>query len=140
MPREPAPRHKVRGDPSKVALDEATFKKFLEKEPKQRKGSRKNAPDPRLDPNIDPRRAKRIVANRESAARSKAKQKQHLENLKSMHRSLYMQKTMIQQELDAIQADSKRVEEENATLVSMLHAYRDGKLLGRKRGRDPANL
>ena len=40
---------------------------------------RQPALDPRLDPGIDPKRAKRILANRLSAARSKLKQKSHLE-------------------------------------------------------------
>ena len=43
------------------------------------KGGRQPAMDPRLDPNVDPKRAKRILANRVSAARSKMKQKSHVE-------------------------------------------------------------
>lgn len=43
------------------------------------KGGRQPAMDPRLDPNVDPKRAKRILANRLSAARSKMKQKSHVE-------------------------------------------------------------
>eukprot|EP00798_Chlamydomonas_sp_ICE-L_P012167 gene12167-15280_t len=38
-------------------------------------GGRKVAFDPRLDPNIDPKRAKRIIDNRESAARSYLKKR-----------------------------------------------------------------
>ena len=49
--------------------------------PDQRKGrgGRQPALDPRLDPSVDPKRAKRILANRLSAARSKMKQKTHME-------------------------------------------------------------
>lgn len=43
------------------------------------KGGRQPALDPRLDPNVDPKRAKRILANRLSAARSKMKQKTHVD-------------------------------------------------------------
>jgi hypothetical protein len=39
------------------------------------KGGRQPAADPRLDPSIDPKRARRIMANRLSAAKSKMKQK-----------------------------------------------------------------
>ncbi|QDZ18130.1 BZIP domain-containing protein [Chloropicon primus] len=107
-------------------LDKNVFKKLLEEKPKgkQRKNTRKTAPDPRLDPNIDPKRAKRIIANRESAARSKAKQKQHLENLKNMHKALNLQKTSIQQEIDSVHADARRVEKENEELLKRLQDYR----------------
>ena len=43
------------------------------------KGGRQPAADPRLDPSIDPKRARRILANRLSAARSKMKQKSHVD-------------------------------------------------------------
>ncbi|KAK9831303.1 hypothetical protein WJX81_000290 [Elliptochloris bilobata] len=46
------------------------------------KGGRQPAADPRLDPNIDPKRARRILANRLSAARSKMKQKSHVDGLR----------------------------------------------------------
>lgn len=46
---------------------------------KRGKGGRQPASDPRLDPNIDERRAKRILANRLSAARSKMKQKNQMD-------------------------------------------------------------
>ncbi len=43
------------------------------------KGGRQPALDPRLDPSVDPKRAKRILANRLSAAKSKMKQKSHVD-------------------------------------------------------------
>lgn len=46
---------------------------------KRGKGGRQPAADPRLDPNIDARRAKRILANRLSAARSKLRQKNQMD-------------------------------------------------------------
>ena len=48
--------------------------------------------DPRLDPNVDPKRAKRILANRLSAARSKNKQRGHLESLENAKTLLTHQK------------------------------------------------
>jgi hypothetical protein len=48
--------------------------------------------DPRLDPTIDPKRAKRILANRLSAARSKSKQRGHLDVLEGAHATLVQQK------------------------------------------------
>ncbi len=55
---------------------------LLEKVQRKGKGGRAPAEDPRLDPSIDPRKARRILANRISAARSKLKQKLLLEGLK----------------------------------------------------------
>ena len=52
---------------------------------KRGKGGRQPASDPRLDPNIDDRRAKRILANRLSAARSKMKQKNQMDVSYSVH-------------------------------------------------------
>ena len=109
-------------------LEDEIFKKFLNKKPKK-KSCRKTAPDPRLDPTIDPKRAKRIVANRESAARSKTKQKQHLEYLKNTHKELVAQKLAIQQQIDKSQADSKRLETENKALIVQLELIRQQKKL-----------
>lgn len=59
---------------------EVAHRAFLVPPHKKRgKGGRQPASDPRLDPNIDERRAKRILANRLSAARSKMKQKNQMD-------------------------------------------------------------
>jgi hypothetical protein len=46
-------------------------------------GGRQPAGDPRLDPDIDPKRAKRILSNRLSAARSKMKAKIMMETMRT---------------------------------------------------------
>lgn len=63
-------------------LEPQTVSALLEKVQRKGKGGRAPAEDPRLDPSIDPRKARRILANRISAARSKLKQKLILEGLK----------------------------------------------------------
>lgn len=65
---------------AKTADVEVAHRAFLVPPHKKRgKGGRQPASDPRLDPNIDERRAKRILANRLSAARSKMKQKNQMD-------------------------------------------------------------
>lgn len=49
------------------------------------KGGRSPAGDPRLDPSVDPKKAKRILANRMSAARSKLKQRELVDGLRAKH-------------------------------------------------------
>jgi len=68
--------------------------------PQRRKGrgGRTAAMDPRLDPSIDPKRAKRILANRLSAARSKNKQRGHLDILEGAHNQLLQQKEELMRE------------------------------------------
>ena len=65
---------------ARTADAEVAHRAFLVPAHKKRgKGGRQPAQDPRLDPNIDERKAKRILANRLSAARSKMKQKNQME-------------------------------------------------------------
>ena len=65
---------------ARTADVEVAHRAFLVPPHKKRgKGGRQPASDPRLDPNIDERRAKRILANRLSAARSKMKQKNQMD-------------------------------------------------------------
>ncbi|WZN62765.1 BZIP domain-containing protein [Chloropicon roscoffensis] len=122
---KPKAQEKVEAEP----LDEKEFNKLLKKQTKGKKkqNTRKTAPDPRLDPNIDPKRAKRIIANRESAARSKAKQKEHLESLKNLHQSLTEQKSSIEKEIFSIHADSERMRSDNERLIQMIHCLREAK-------------
>ena len=55
--------------------------------------------DPRMDPNIDPKKAKRILANRLSAAKSKLKQKTAMENLKVRIQGLEQNKIELEHEI-----------------------------------------
>lgn len=65
---------------ARTADVEVAHRAFLVPPHKKRgKGGRQPASDPRLDPNIDERKAKRILANRLSAARSKMKQKNQMD-------------------------------------------------------------
>ena len=67
--------------------------------PGQGRGGRTAAMDPRLDPSIDPKRAKRILANRQSAARSKNKQRGHLDSLEAAQNVLVRQKSILLKEV-----------------------------------------
>jgi len=91
---------------------------------KKGKGGRQPAKDPRLDPNMDPRKAKRIVANRKSAARSKQKQKRHVESLQLQHDTLMIQmllcgreKEKLENEIDALEHDTRLLEKELQALM-----------------------
>ena len=65
-----------------AGIPEHTCREVLGKVTHRGKGGRTPASDPRLDPSIDPKKAKRILANRISAARSKIRQKVVMETLK----------------------------------------------------------
>ena len=65
-----------------AGIPEHTRREVLGKVTQRGKGGRTPASDPRLDPTIDPKKAKRILANRISAARSKIRQKVVMETLK----------------------------------------------------------
>ena len=71
---------------------EVAHRAFLVPAHKKRgKGGRQPASDPRLDPSIDERRAKRILANRLSAARSKMKQKNQMDvGFPHVHGNVYL--------------------------------------------------
>jgi len=91
---------------------------------KKGKGGRQPAKDPRLDPNMDPRKAKRIVANRKSAARSKQKQKRHVESLQLQHDTLMIQmllcgreKEKLDNEIDELDHDTRLLEKELQALI-----------------------
>jgi hypothetical protein len=50
--------------------------------PRKKHNGRRPLMDPRLDPNIDPKKAQRILANRQSAARTKLRQQMIIESAK----------------------------------------------------------
>lgn len=64
-------------------IPEELIPQVVEKAHRRGKGGRQPAIDPRMDPSIDPKKARRILANRQSAARSKMKQKLLVETLRT---------------------------------------------------------
>ena len=80
---------------------------------KKGKGGRQPAQDPRLDPDIDPKRAKRILANRQSAARSKLKQKVLMDGLRSRQNVLAVQREAVTQELCHLSHKCRELEQDN---------------------------
>ncbi|GMH35659.1 hypothetical protein BSKO_03527 [Bryopsis sp. KO-2023] len=92
---------------------------------KKGKGGRQPAKDPRLDPNICPRKAKRIVANRQSAARSKQKQKQHLENLQLQHDTLTIQTLLCRREKEKLEKENGNLAKDIKILELELQALSD---------------
>ncbi|GFR48793.1 hypothetical protein Agub_g10741 [Astrephomene gubernaculifera] len=101
-------------------LEPQTVSALLEKVQRKGKGGRAPAEDPRLDPSIDPRKARRILANRISAARSKLKQKLILEGLKARYQQLLSSKTEYQSELAELRAACKELENRNRGLAGKL--------------------
>lgn len=79
---------------------------------KKGKGGRQPAKDPRLDPNMDQRKAKRIVANRKSAARSKQKQKRRVETLQLQHDTLMIQMLLCSREKEKLQHEIAAIEQD----------------------------
>ncbi|KAL3157768.1 hypothetical protein ABBQ32_012194 [Trebouxia sp. C0010 RCD-2024] len=84
------------------------------------KGGRQPAMDPRLDPNVDPKKAKRILANRLSAARSKMKQKSHVEALRRRIDLLSKQKSDTKATLAAAKSSCEGKADENDTLKAQI--------------------
>ncbi|GAB4821745.1 hypothetical protein N2152v2_008791 [Parachlorella kessleri] len=85
------------------------------------KGGRQPAPDPRLEnPEMDPKRARRIMANRLSAAKSKLKQKTRLMGVQHQLGQLKGQKAALAAELDNYMAACKAEEEAQALLTRQI--------------------
>ena len=93
------------------------------------RGGRTAAMDPRLDPSIDPKRAKRILANRQSAARSKNKQRGHLDTLQGTHTVLGHQKSVLLKEVAWLRAEVQGMEEESSKLEVQINALREHSVL-----------
>uniref|UniRef100_A0A061S1E8 BZIP domain-containing protein n=2 Tax=Tetraselmis sp. GSL018 TaxID=582737 RepID=A0A061S1E8_9CHLO len=93
------------------------------------RGGRTAAMDPRLDPNIDPKRAKRILANRLSAARSKNKQRGHLDTLEKSRATLTSQKESLVKEIAWLQSEVRSLEEDGAELQAKLRNLQERALL-----------
>ncbi|BDA44827.1 probable transcription factor VIP1 at C-terminar half [Coccomyxa sp. Obi] len=88
------------------------------------KGGRQPAADPRLDPGIDPKRARRILANRLSAARSKMKQKSHVEALRRKVEILTFHKSNLAAEIEKLRAACNRRASHNSVLKMKLDELR----------------
>ncbi|GIM09894.1 hypothetical protein Vretimale_13700 [Volvox reticuliferus] len=101
-------------------LEPQTVSALLEKVQRKGKGGRAPAEDPRLDPSIDPRKARRILANRISAARSKLKQKLILEGLKARYQQLLSSKNEYSRELAELKRSCKELEARNKGLAVKL--------------------
>ncbi|DBA86194.1 TPA: hypothetical protein ACH3X1_005701 [Trebouxia sp. C0004] len=89
------------------------------------KGGRQPAMDPRLDPNVDPKKAKRILANRLSAARSKMKQKSHVETLRRRIDVLSKQKSDIKASMTAAKSSCESKAGDNDSLRSQIKALEE---------------
>ncbi|KAK9908303.1 hypothetical protein WJX75_005720 [Coccomyxa subellipsoidea] len=88
------------------------------------KGGRQPAADPRLDPSVDPKRARRILANRLSAARSKMKQKSHVEALRRKVEILTFHKSNLAAEIEKLRAACNRRASHNSVLKMKLDELR----------------
>lgn len=91
---------------------------------RQGRGGRLPAVDPRLDPNIDPKRAKRILANRQSAAKSKQKQRLLGDTLKRQQESLLRQKNRAAEEYKLLLRACEELEASNALLCVKVQELR----------------
>lgn len=89
------------------------------------KGGRQPANDPRLDPTVDPKKARRIVANRISAAKSKLKQKSEIEVLKAQLSEMTAQRDTLQQQTDAMQRHCQGLEDHNKQLQSTVQILQE---------------
>lgn len=90
---------------------------------KKGKGGRQPAKDPRLDPSVDPKKAKRIVANRRSAARSKQKQRRHVESLQLQHDTLMIQMLLCNHEKEKLESSVSTIENDNRVLETELQVF-----------------
>lgn len=84
------------------------------------KGGRQPATDPRMDPNIDPKKARRILANRLSAAKSKMRQKSAIENLKAKMQSLENKRKSLMEEIALLKEKCEIEKAENIKLRQAL--------------------
>lgn len=77
------------------------------------KGGRQPAINPFLDPAVDPKRAKRVLANRLSAARSKARQRSLLQNLLETYEQLCQKKEMSEEHKQKLMLMCSELEQAN---------------------------
>ncbi|KAL8144568.1 hypothetical protein AgCh_002955 [Apium graveolens] len=86
--------------------------------------------------NLDPKRAKRILANRQSAARSKERKARYISELERKAQTLQTEATTLSAQLTLFQRDTTGLTTENTELKLRLQAMeqqaqlRDGKFIG----------
>jgi hypothetical protein len=95
------------------------------------KGGRQPAADPRLDPRIDAKKARRILANRLSAARSKLKQKSTMDALRQRVEGLALQRGTVAADIAALAESCAAAEAEAALLRQQLAAAEQHALITR---------
>lgn len=101
---------------------EVAHRAFLVPPHKKRgKGGRQPAADPRLDPNIDERKAKRILANRLSAARSKMKQKNQMDVLSGIIDQLEHHNKELHEDVSELMEVCEGIEFTNRAMVRDCH-------------------
>ncbi|XP_020576430.1 transcription factor RF2b-like [Phalaenopsis equestris] len=71
---------------------------------------------------IDPKRAKRVIANRQSAARSKERKARHVSELERKLRALQTEATTLSAQLMLFQTDTRELSAENLQLLFRLQA------------------
>jgi hypothetical protein len=94
------------------------------------KGGRQPAGNPLLDPRIDPKKAKRILANRLSAAKSKLKQKSQAEGMRQRVEMLRLQREGLATEVTTLEAACAAKEAEREALLRQLRAAEETMMRG----------
>lgn len=117
---------------------EVAHRAFLVPPHKKRgKGGRQPAADPRLDPNIDERKAKRILANRLSAARSKMKQKNQMDVLSGIIDQLEYHNKELHEDVAELMEVCEVIEFNNRAMVRDCHIIEEFLRRGRERPPGP---
>ncbi|KAK9800764.1 hypothetical protein WJX73_009280 [Symbiochloris irregularis] len=89
------------------------------------KGGRQPATDPRLDPAVDPKKARRILANRLSAARSKLKQRSQIDDLQKQIENLERDKEAMAEDMATMQAACNEQLQIGSSLGQRLQALQE---------------
>ena len=84
-----------------------------------------------MDPRIDPKKAKRILANRLSAAKSKLKQKSAAEGLKQRVEMLRLQREGLATEVSSLADACAEKEAEREALLRQLRAAEEALIHGK---------
>eukprot|EP00798_Chlamydomonas_sp_ICE-L_P001320 gene1320-32673_t len=101
---------------------------IMERVSRKGRGGRLPAADPTSLPGVDPKRAKRIIANRESAARSKMKQKVVMETLKTHQDVLVTQRTTHAEELNLLRHMCRELQAKNSQLEARIKVLESSKV------------
>eukprot|EP00884_Botryococcus_braunii_P014785 jgi/Botrbrau1/23307/Bobra.0102s0046.1 len=111
-------------DPKELQELDSRHKAMLTPASKRKgKGGRQPAGDPRLIPGIDIRKARRIMANRLSAAKSKHKQKKQIEDLRGKNNLLKEEKAALDSEIPVLEKANFENAQLNARIQTRLETY-----------------